>query len=164
MSKPKIVRLQLPSGNWIEKRMVRGSVSYFCGGVRYDSSEWVVPEYTTGSDLWTLAERCEAYRDAEAALFADASLRAEARLETMRCAASTDGACALRCRPHWNCSAECGPHVAVDEDGCCSTCGADAVPINAAGECDLCGAGIENGDWHNEGCDHYRASLGVETK
>lgn len=62
---------------------------------------------------------------------------------------------ALRRRPHWNCP-ECGPHVAVDEDGCCSSCGADAVPINAAGECDLCGAGIESGDGHNEGCEHFK--------
>jgi len=27
---------------------------------------------------------------------------------------------------------ECGPAIAVDEDGCCRTCGADAKPIVAA--------------------------------
>lgn len=25
---------------------------------------------------------------------------------------------------HWTCP-ECGPHTAIDEDGCCSSCGAD---------------------------------------
>jgi len=25
---------------------------------------------------------------------------------------------------------ECGPHVTVDEDGCCATCGADTVPVD----------------------------------
>lgn len=126
-------RIQLPSGTWVEKRhTTKGSPEYFRSGTHPDGGTWIVPVYgDLGSDLWTLAER------------------------SRPCAGSVDGTCALRCRPHWNCP-ECGPHVAVDEDGCCSTCGADAVPINAAGECDLCGAGIESGDGHDEGCQHYR--------
>lgn len=28
----------------------------------------------------------------------------------------------------WTCP-ECGPHVMVDEEGCCATCGADAVLV-----------------------------------
>jgi len=37
---------------------------------------------------------------------------------------------------HYKCS-ECGPHVAVDEDGCCVTCGRDCKTERCGGH--VCG-------------------------
>ena len=88
----------------------------------------------------------------------DRLVSAEAPPE-LRCVGST-WRCAIRHHLHWNCR-ECGtigPYIGVDEEGCCLKCKTAAVPINGAGECDLCGAGIESGDGHNEGCDYDRTS------
>ena len=76
--------------------------------------------------MWHAADGTWWRRDGDRLVSADMPPR-------LRCAGSVAGRCALQHRAHWNCP-ECGPHVAVDEDGCCSTCGADCVGIESGAE------------------------------
>jgi hypothetical protein len=83
------------------------------------------------STLEGLIERAEHVAETwERGRYGDKTLRLRAELtaQTLRdlLAILAASASAPAARPHFRCSEGCGV-VAVDEDGCCRTCGADAV-------------------------------------